>query len=88
MPVEDGEPEGCLGGGRRGKGHGLRDKGEEQGVRPPRDEAIEAACDRLEQEVWRRGSAGVECPIFVTGDQVLSPLQERNKSGKEKSRRV
>jgi hypothetical protein len=28
------------------------------------DEALEQACDRLEQEAWRRAVAGVERPVF------------------------
>jgi hypothetical protein len=35
------------------------------------DEAIEAACDRLEQEAWRRGVAGVERPVTVAGEKEM-----------------
>jgi hypothetical protein len=35
------------------------------------DEAIEAACDRLEQEAWRRGVAGGERPVTVAGEKEM-----------------
>jgi hypothetical protein len=35
------------------------------------DGAIEEACDRLEQEAWRRGVAGVEKPVTVAGEREM-----------------
>jgi hypothetical protein len=42
------------------------------------DEAIKEACDRLEQEAWRRGVAGVERPVTVAGErEVIREYSDR-----------